>query len=528
MARPSARVRLDPEVVSRMSTLLVGALSDPAFYGPNVDRVDVIETHISWVFLAGDRAYKLKKPVQLPFLDYGTRTLRRGFCFEEVRLNRRLAPTIYYGVRSIEADRTGLRLGDASSPDALDWVVEMRRIGPGQTLAEQLPSDTPDVERVAATIAKFHASAERTASAPPFEAQLTACVDELAAAARGPLAQRLRDAVVRLHESCLAELMQRHETGLVRECHGDLRAEHVVMGDRIEIFDCIEFDPRLREIDVGADLSFLAMDLERLGRRDAAERLIRAYRAEGGDPGSPRLVALFCAYRACVRALVASIEGRHDETHGLIRLAWHFVWRAQLPLVLAVCGPAAAGKTTLAAEIAELAGIPHLNSDVTRKRLAGVPLEVRGEESIYSDEMTRLVYQRLGNDASDAAEGAVVDATFRRARDRSAFMAALAPILPVFVECRAPRSVIAERARLRSRAPERVSDADAPRALGQHRDFEPLAEIPLDQRIRVSTNQRLDLVAADVEAKLSERARPTVVRSRGPRSFGLRGASSST
>lgn len=503
MARHQAARTLDPEVVSRMSTLLVDALSEPAFYGPDVDHVDVIETHISWVFLAGDRAYKLKKPIKLPFLDYRTRERRRRFCFEEVRLNRRLAPTIYLGVRSIALDGGVLRLAEPSSPHALDWVVEMRRIAPGATLAEQLVASAPDIESVGAIVANFHSSARHVASPAPFESQLRACVDQLTIATSDPIAQRLRGAVLRLHEVCAAELAGRQKAGHVRDCHGDLRAEHVVMGERIEIFDCIEFDPQLRKIDVGADLAFLVMDLERLGARGAAERLIRSYRAGGGDPGSPRLLALFCAYRVCVRALVASIRGQREEAHRLIRLAWRFVWRTHLPMVLVVCGPAAVGKTTVAAEIADLAGIPHLNSDITRKTLAHVPLEVRGDASLYSDRMTRAVYRRLGKDASGAAAGAVVDATFRRAGDRAAFLGALAPVVPIFVECRAPANVIVERARSRTLSPRRISDADASRALEQRREFEPLTEIPLDQRMRVSTDRRIDLVAADVEARLA-------------------------
>lgn len=491
-----------------VSTLLVDGLSDPAFYRPAVDSVEVVETHISWVFLAGDRAYKLKRPIALPFLDYRARERRRRFCFEEVRLNHRLAPTIYLGVRSVAVDAHGLRLAEASCRDALDWVVEMRRIAAGQTLAEQLTHPAPDIEAVATTIADFHSSAPRVASPEPFASQLTECVDELAEAIRDPLVQRLRDSVLRLHDACRAELAERESSGRIRDCHGDLRAEHVVMGERIEIFDCIEFDPRLRKIDVGADVAFLSMDLERLGRRDLAERLVRSYRANGGDPGSPRLLALFCAYRACVRALVTSIRGQHEEARGLIRLAWRFVWRAHLPMVLAVCGPAASGKTTLAAEIADLAGVLHLNSDITRKTLGHVPLVARGPAGLYSEPMTRRVYRRLGSDAAEAAHGAVVDATFRRARDRTTFRKALAPIDPVFVECRAPASVIAERARARARSERRVSDADASRALKQLREFEPLAEIPLGRRVRVSTHQRIGLAAADVEAKLAETAFP--------------------
>jgi predicted kinase len=251
------------------------------------------------------------------------------------------------------------------------------------------------------------------------------------------------------------------------------------------------------------------MDLERLGRADDAERLVTAYRDHGGDTGSPPLLALFCAYRACVRALVAALRGdqlrdearaeARSEADALIRLAWRYVWRPHLPVVLVICGPSAVGKTTLATELADLTGLPHLSSDRSRKALAGLRPEQRAAPEVYSDAWTERVYRDLGREARKSRQGAIVDATFRRRADRVTFLRALAPVTPVFVECIAPRNLVAARARAREQEPLRDSDAGVALALAQLDAFEPLAQ----SGICVDTAAPVALVAAAIEARLA-------------------------
>jgi aminoglycoside phosphotransferase family enzyme/predicted kinase len=483
-------------------------------------RIDnVVETHISRVLFSGGRAYKVKKPVTMPFLDYGTLEARRHFCFEEVRLNRRLAPGFYLGVRALVHGKDGkTELADPDAPDAYEYAVEMLPVPADRTLAALVATGTltpADITAVARRLADFHLTAVRVATTPDGEAafrrQLDAALGTLrqrSAPGDRPLATRLSQALGLLTEAHADELRLRARQGLVRDCHGDLRAEHVIVGDAVEVFDCIEFSAELRQIDVGCDLAFLLMDLERLDAGRTAERLLGAYRAAGGHPGSDGLVALFAAYRAVVRATVALLraeqlagaprERERQEARGLVRLAWRFAWRSAGPLVVAVCGPAAVGKTRLSLELEAVSGLRRLSSDRTRKRLVGVQPTERAPRSAYTREMNAHVYEALGTDAAGERNGAIVDATFRHRADRDAFRAGLGSIQPLFVECSADAATIAARALARLGDARRESDAGLRVALEQAAHFEPLTEIDPDRRIRVRTDRAADQLAASV------------------------------
>ena len=448
---------------------------------------EVVETHTSRVYLTADRAYKLKKPVSFPFLDYGTLAKRERACREEVRLNRRLAPTLYLGVRSLVPAPGGrTELAGPSAPGAVEYAVEMRRIPRGATLAERVAAGSAtreDVAAVAAILARFHAAAKRVSKhgAADLKRRVDGSFAELLEldGVPGALARvepLLGGALRRL----APELDARAAAGWVRDGHGDLRAEHVVLADPIEIFDCIEFDAELRRTDVGCDLAFLAMDLERLGAPELARALVDEYRAAGGDPGSDALVALFAGYRAVVRAKVAVIRAGQlrdaarrastAEADSLAALARMLAWRSAFPLAVVVCGPAATGKTTLAAALAEAAGLERVATDVTRKRLIGVQPEARAPLTAYTADMSRRTYAEVGRAAAAEvrARGAViVDGTFRRRADRAAFTAAFGGVCePVFLECAAAADVVAARAAARL-AEASESDAGAPEALEQ-------------------------------------------------------------
>lgn len=350
--------------------------------------VEVHETHISWVFLAGDSAYKLKKPLVLPFVDYGTHERRRQMCHEEVRLNRRLAPSIYRGVVAVVPSENGFRFEHADHPEAVEHVVWMRRFREQHTLASRVVGgevESADVEAVAALLAEFHAGATVLGGVDPCES-VRAAADETFAELGvlcPPGLLPLVDAGRRFTKSFLhnhgTEMRARARSGRVVDGHGDLRAEHVLVEDgAVEVVDCVEFDPALRGIDAGADLSFLLMDLERLGAADIARELLSAYVAHGGDPGDADLVAFHAAQRAWVRAKVALVRARQlgesssAEAQDLLELAQRLSWRARQPLLLLVCGLSASGKSTLAREIGRVSGVEVLSADLVRKRMAGV------------------------------------------------------------------------------------------------------------------------------------------------------------
>ncbi len=506
-------------------------MSQSAFYAHAPADVQLHETHISWVFLAGNRAFKLRKPVVFPFLDYGTAERRRRMCEEELRLGRRLAPDLYLGLRAVIPRGDGFALAEAGHADAREHVVEMRRFDEAQTLAARLQRDDVDEEQVrtlARRIAAFHADADPAPDDSFGPQQVAATVSENFTTLLG-FADEIGDPrLAAAHRFAIAFLHGRHDdlaarvaTGCVRECHGDLRAEHVILdGDRVEIFDPVEFDPALRLLDVAADLAFLVMELEESGRADLRRVLVEEYRSAGGDDGGDALLGFYATYRAWVRAKVACLRAGElspgdrrsselDHARSLAELGERLSWRARRPLTLIVCGSAATGKTYLACELARSSGLVHLSSDIVRKELAGLAPERRAPLTEYSEEASLRAYAELGVRAAAAAGsgGALVDATFRRRVHRDAFRDACAEAIPspVFVECRAPAAVIAERARERELDPHHTSDATAEIAARQLAEFEPLDEVEPDLHVIVRSDRDVRDVVDDVEAALDAR-----------------------
>ena len=517
---------------SRADEKLLAALARPETYADRPASAEVRETHISWVFLAGERAYKLKKPLVLPFLDYGTAARRRDMCREEVRLNRRLAPDIYLGVRGVAAKPGGVELTADDDPRAVEFVVEMRRYDEGQTLAARLERGELDREQVvvvARVLARFHARARRVVVGGPavlaverrFERnlhELFTRVEQRGEVDRVLALERFAHAfiVARAHT-----FQMRASRGRVREGHGDLRAEHVLVNGDVRIVDCVEFDRELRELDVADDLAFLVFDLAARGGERFGELLVKAYRDAGGDPGDDALIAFYVAYRALVRAKVALVGAAehpvtsaaygHASAHvrDLIMLAERFAWRARLPLVIVVCGVPASGKSGLARALAEVSGLPHLSSDVTRKRLAGLAATHRASSEVYNSEFNARTYAELARRAVREVatnRGAIVDATFRRLTDRQAFASSFAGTAPLlFIECQTPRAVLAQRAAKREHDPARVSDADLGVVLREHETWEPLDELPANAYLALRTDRPLEELVGDVLALLDHR-----------------------
>ncbi len=473
--------------------------------------VEVRETHISRVLLTRDRAYKFKKPVRLPFVDYGTLDRRHRFCREEVRLNRRLAPDIYLGVCAVMPAADGLELAPEDTAGATDFAVEMRRYDERCTLAQRLADGTAgeaEVRAVGRRLAEFHAAADRPPGPERAVAALAAMLAEnfttlRALGADVDDAAQLADAVMNGRR---AELQQRARAGRVRDGHGDLRAEHVVLEHGIEIVDCVEFDPALREIDVGLDLAFLVMDLLRHDERLAAA-LVDAYRAAGGDPGDDALLTFFAAQRALIRAKVALVRAgqvdaadaarRRADAAALLALATRLDWGVRLGRAAVVCGPAASGKSTLAAALAERSGASVLASDSVRKELVGIAPTVRAPAPAYAPDVNRRTYAALGARARDrvrAGERVIVDATFRYGADRAAFADAFADATGVvWIECQAPPQVLIARAGARAGAPG-VSDAGPAIAARQAAEWEPL-DVPRHVVVRTDRDGAVVLSA---------------------------------
>jgi uncharacterized protein len=505
------------------------ALSRPETYSRRTRSVEIRETHISWVFLAGEHAYKLKKPLVLQFLDYGSPERRRAMCHEEVRLNRRLAPDVYLGVRGVRVTEDGAELTSDDDPRAVEFVVEMRRYDERSTLAALLERGEVRADQVAAVgrvLAEFHTTAPRAPAdrAPVLTAErrfaenlheLLADVVERGEIERIQSLERFAHAFITAHA---AMFERRAVEGWIREGHGDLRAEHVILGPDVRVVDCVEFDRSLRELDVADDLAFLVFDLAARGGERFADVLVHAYRDAGGDPGEDRLIAFYATYRALVRAKVALLRAAQldgssaargrDSAHArdLIALAERFAWRARLPLAIVVCGVPASGKSYLARALSERSGFAHLSSDRTRKRLVGVRPTQRAGEEAYGADWNLRTYAELGRRAArelGAGGGAIIDATFRHRVDRQAFAGSFGQAGEVlFIECRAPRSVLARRAAVRAHDAARLSDANPEVVLREQHAWEPLDEVAAGAHIAVRTDRDVEHVVADTLALL--------------------------
>ena len=525
MPTPSS-TQLDPRREGRTGPDLLTALAAPETYGISMP-VAVHETHASWVFVAGDRAYKVKKPIALGFLDYSSLALRRSACCEEVRVNRELAPGVYLGVRAIVGTPDGFCFAAEDTPGALEYAVEMRSFREGDTFAGLIAIGSltrAHVDAVARLLADFHRSAAVVADWGP---------DSVLAAWRGnvgelhgmghPAGWRLDivsafgEAFVKRHA---LELRRRALLGLARDGHGDLRCEHVLAGPSVRVVDRIEFDQQLRRTDVACDLAFLAMDLEAHGQRWAARELVSSYRHVGISPGGEALRSFYAAHWALVRAKVALIAAaEHGGETGaeqlraaqqLWSLSERLCWRARAPLAIVICGPAASGKSVLASELARRAEMEVVSSDAVRKRLARLDAHEPARAEHYSARFTRATYEQLGRDALLAlrrTDAVIVDATCRSRGDRVLLLERLRRVgmTRLIVRCEIPLGLALERAARRLHDPQRISDATPQIAEEQFHAFEELDELPEGSVLRLDTAQTLDAQIAEVTRAMDRR-----------------------
>jgi hypothetical protein len=449
-------------------------------------RVERIETHASIVFIAGERAYKLKRAVLFDYLDFSTSDKRRALCEAEVRLNRRTAPSLYRGVTAVTRQEDGsYALGGKGMP--VDWLVEMNRF-PQEALFDRLAStghlDLELMSPLAAAIAAFHLSADRRAdhggkegiswvingNAAGFAEFGRACLEPSASS-------RVTDDARRELDRRAALLEQRRKSGFVRQCHGDLHLRNIVLLDgRPTLFDGVEFNDEISCTDVLYDLAFLLMDLWRRRLPRHANVVWNRYLVETGDLNGVPLLPLFLSCRAAVRAKTSATAAqlqsdvpRRSELQGLARE--YLAMAEQLlhppgPCLVAVGGFSGSGKSTCALGLAPLVGaVPGavvLRSDETRKRLCGVPLLERLGPEGYSSQVSERVYATLAERAAvtvRGGHGAIVDAVYARASDRQVIervaAAASVPFIGLWLD--APEPVLMARTERRRHDP---SDAD--------------------------------------------------------------------
>jgi len=475
----------------------------------------VVETHISWVILTGDFAYKIKKPVVLGFLDFSTLERRKHYCEEELRINRRTTPELYLGVVPIGDTPDGLRIG---AEPALEYAVLMRQFPHQSRLDRRLQTGLLEpvcMRDLAVTIADFHHNL------PPLVNVVSGIeADRAVKPARNNFRHldpgifsdesQQQLAVIEAWTLQQAEALgpvfeARARGGFIRECHGDLHLENLLWRDgRYILFDGIEFNPDLRWIDTANDIAFLAMDLMARQRGDLAFALLNAWLEETGDYESLAIMRYYLVYRSMVRAVVTSIRQQQQPGGGkasfrlpasrYIELAADLV-DTPPPRLYLMHGFAGSGKTWSSEKLVCRLPALRVRSDLERKRLPGVPAEEAGaggiESGLYSPEITDRTYQALARCCEAGLRAGIdmiADATFLRRSHRERFfaLAARVGVEITIVDCVAPEHILRDRIRRRAREGQDASDADLA-----------VLEYQLSHRDELSACERVSAVSFD-------------------------------
>jgi uncharacterized protein len=488
----------------------------PASFPHPVVRMRVRETHISWVLLTGEFAYKIKKSVKLDFIDTSTLARRHHLCSEELRLNRRLASALYLDVVPIAREGSSMRVG--GHDQVVEYAVRMRQFAARQELPSLLARgevSARELVDLAERVAQFHCGLPEAPTTRDFPntrnlhdavlGNLATLISNLGSDTLSPEMVRVVDWTREYLANSLGLLQSREEQACIRECHGDLHTGNIVRwGGRLVPFDCLEFDPKLRWIDVMNDTAFLVMDLCAHGRADLAFIFVNAYLERTGDYAGIRHLAFYSVYRSMVRAMVDSVGANQDLAHRSkmkmrvqmrVQAATAYLDRPS-PALLIMHGLSGAGKSWLSDRLASKFGAIRIRSDVERKRLAGI--EGRFDSSadfrqgIYEPNITRRTYARLLESAQSCLEGGfhvIVDAAFLEAKNRLLFSALAARLGCRFIilACEASHSILVERLQKRARLRSDPSDAGVEILDRQPQIRDPFSAAEQAHAIRIDT-----------------------------------------
>ena len=508
---------------SRQQVEIFQAMRQPDFYPHAVSTLEERDTHISKVFLTGPFAYKIKKPVNLNFLDFSTLEQRQRFCRREVDLNRRMTTGVYLGVVPITRQAGHYYL--AGSGPVVEYAVKMRQLPEADCMRQLLHSKKLTRENLNALVVKLVAFYRQAATAKPISAvgswqtvrtnteenfqQVQEFVGDIV---DERMYQIIRAATRAFLQRRKILFEQRIENQKIRDCHGDLRTGHIYFADGIQVIDCIEFNDRFRYGDISSDLAFLAMDLDFEGFAESARHLIHAYLEDTHDEGMLLLLDFYKCYRACVRVKVNCFRLRNErsgtyrhsklltETRRYLDLAYRYAVQFTRPTVWVVCGLPASGKSTVASALAKILALGIYRSDIVRKMLFGQPSSksqvVPFEQGIYSKEATALTYGKLLMLAQQEVErgrSVIIDAGFSKQhyRDEAIRMARDVDANILFVECAAPFEL------LKKRLTDRENQATVSDARLQHlkkiaAGFDPMDDLREEVYIRIDTSLALE------------------------------------
>lgn len=471
---------------------LLPFLLNPHSYPHHPRRVRLVQTHSSFVFIVAPLVYKVKKAVNFGFLNFSTLEKRRHYCEREVALNRRLSPTIYLGVVPIVRREDSFGFGGPG--EVVEYAVKMRKLSDARFLDKLVERDSVTkavLRRIAATLKSFYQAQHPTAEIEAWGRidRLRISTDEnfrqteefIGQTISTPAFESIRYYTDEFYRREAALFEARVRAGWIRDCHGDLHLEHIHITPRaLNIYDCIEFNDRLRYVDVANDLAFLAMDLDYERRPDLARAFVAQMARSLRDDGMLRLLDFYKCYRAYVRGKVESLHGitrtapeeerraSAERARRYFRLALNYTVAGSEPLVLMVMGRIASGKSTLARALGEELGWDVYSSDHLRKKMAGFPIYERSSEAarsrLYSAAMTRQTYQRLLSLAAEQVgkgQSIILDATFaqRAHRDLAAVTFQRRGIHYRFLEAQAGDEAVKRRLKAREAAANEVSDA---------------------------------------------------------------------
>jgi aminoglycoside phosphotransferase family enzyme/predicted kinase len=508
-------------------------------YPRAVRAIELIQTHISFVFLVDDEVYKVKKPVDLGFVDFRTLEQRRDACEKEVALNRRGCPGgVYLGVVPITRDGDSYRVGGDGEP--VEYAVHMKRLPAEGMMDALLARDAVNFDmlgRVAARLAGLHEAADRGPEITRLGGFATMrgnwqeSLDQIAPFVGRTLSPRRYQRIEAFAHGFMRReeplLRSREAEGWVRDCHGDLRSDAVCFDPSLPggicIYDCIEFNDRFRYIDTGLDAAFLAMDLDYRGHADLSDLFVGLYAAAIGDKQLPVLLDFFKCYRAVVRGKVESLllddphvrqkQKREAARRARVyfKLAETYAMRRPAQRLVLVTGPSGSGKSVLAGVLAARLGAVLLSTDMLRRELFERPEGAREaiDAGRYAPESRDRVYDELRRQAEAfLAQGraVVLDGTYIERRQRAPIVELAHAIETHFllVECSAPDDVIKARQQLRQAEAWTTSEGRWEVYLAQKRRMEPATELPLSQRLAIDTTtplqSQIDAVLAKLEA----------------------------
>ncbi len=499
---------------------LIKALQQPEIYDHAIENLTVIETHISWLILTGPYVYKIKKPLNLGFLDFSTLEKRRYYCDEELRLNQRLAPEIYLEVIPITGSTASPRLGGLGLP--LEYAVKMVQFPPQARLDYCLQRgelSSNSINRLANKVAQFHQrippapqdssyGAPETVLQPALEnfEQLNHLLKEGADQKQITCLQQWTEAQ---WQRLQAEFTTRKKSDFVRECHGDLHLGNIAwVEDKFIIFDCIEFNENFRWIDVINELAFLVMDLEHRGYPDLAGCALNTYLEHNGDYSGLAVLRYYQVYRSLVRAKIAAIRLKQDlsaaeyqaaqkDYRSYLGVALSYIHPPKTPLII-THGLSGSGKTTLSEPLRKQLGALRLRSDIERKRLHGLKPQERTSQGVasrmYSSEASDQTYQhlqKLAQTVIKAGYPVIVDAAFLKQAQRQAFQD-LAETLNVpfcILDFRCELQELRQRIEARQHENQDASDADLAVLEYQQTVQEPLTAAEHEKTLPIDTSQ---------------------------------------